>query len=102
MWSWLTKRKGKKKVQVLDLPEALVAAVDSITARLRQTGIEHALIGGVAVGLHGLVRATKDLDLLVDRARADDVHAIMQELGFETLGRSAVFGNYLVGGTCTP
>ncbi len=32
---------------------------------LDQHGVRYALIGGMAVGLHGFVRATKDIDLLL-------------------------------------
>ena len=32
---------------------------------LDQHGVQYALIGGMAVGLHGFVRATKDIDLLL-------------------------------------
>jgi hypothetical protein len=32
---------------------------------LEQHGVRYALIGGMAVGLHGFVRATKDIDLLL-------------------------------------
>ena len=42
----------------------LVRAVDT-SARLTDLGVPHMLIGGVAVGLHGYPRATKDVDFLV-------------------------------------
>lgn len=51
------------------LSEAVAAQVllDAIeaSARLTELGIPHALIGGLAVGLHGHPRATKDADFLV-------------------------------------
>ncbi len=34
-------------------------------AQLSHLGIRHALVGGLAVGAHGYVRATKDVDFLV-------------------------------------
>ncbi len=36
------------------------------SALLSQLGVKHALVGGLAVGAHGHVRATKDVDFLVD------------------------------------
>ncbi len=36
-----------------------------VSARLRELGIRHALIGGLAVGIHGQARATRDADFLV-------------------------------------
>lgn len=51
------------------LADAVAAKVllDAIEAskRLSELGIPHALIGGLAVGVHGHPRATKDVDFLV-------------------------------------
>jgi predicted nucleotidyltransferase len=61
--------------------------LDELTGRLRETGIRHALIGGLALAAHGAARATSDVDLLVDGERSEDVHRIMGELGYECLHR---------------
>lgn len=53
-----------------------------VGALLRDAGVAHALIGGVAVGLHGYARATADIDLLVDGARRHDVIDLMTKAGF--------------------
>ena len=45
-------------------PGILVEALNT-SRKLTQLGIRHALIGGLAVGLHGHPRATKDVDFLV-------------------------------------
>lgn len=42
----------------------LLDAIDT-SSRLTELGVPHALIGGLAVGLHGHPRATKDVDYLV-------------------------------------
>ena len=42
---------------------------------LREAGVRYLLIGGFAVILHGFVRTTKDIDLLVDPSN-DNVAAI--------------------------
>ena len=66
---------------------------------LRLAGIDHAVVGGVAVCLHGYRRNTVDLDLLV---RPDDSNAIRTALDSENVrfvmagasegsGQSAVF-----------
>lgn len=75
-----------------------VMAVDRVERRLRQVsaaldaaGIPYAVIGGNAVAAWvgrvdpGATRATKDVDLLVDRARVDDITRVMATLGFERL-----------------
>lgn len=40
--------------------------VKRIAAYLEQENVEYALIGGYALGVHGLVRATEDVDVLVN------------------------------------
>jgi hypothetical protein len=45
-------------------PKVLLDAIDA-SRRLSELGVPHALIGGLAVGVHGHPRATKDVDFLV-------------------------------------
>ena len=40
--------------------------VKRLARYLEEAGVEYALIGGYALAAHGLVRATEDIDLLVD------------------------------------
>lgn len=41
---------------------------DQLLLALTRAGVEFVVIGGVAVGVHGFVRATKDLDIVPDPA----------------------------------
>jgi hypothetical protein len=50
---------------------------------LDEHGLPHALVGGVAVCLHGYQRNTVDVDILVRREDADAVRQTMEEEGFE-------------------
>jgi hypothetical protein len=43
------------------------------------TGLDYVLIGATAMGLHGIVRATEDLDLMV-RATPDNIERLRQAL----------------------
>ena len=43
----------------------ILARMKRVSRRLYELGIPHALIGGLAVGVHGHPRATKDVDFLV-------------------------------------
>lgn len=43
----------------------IVDATIAASARLKELGIRHALVGGLAVGAHGWPRSTKDVDFLV-------------------------------------
>lgn len=52
----------------------LLTALRRVVEDLEAAGIFYALAGGLAVGIHGHVRATEDIDLiLTDRAAADDL-----------------------------
>lgn len=74
------------------IKEALVAFAGLKTAP--------ALIGGLALASHGVVRATRDVDFLVDADDADDadpLHDILLGLGYRCLHRSEDAANYLRG-----
>jgi predicted nucleotidyltransferase len=43
-----------------------VAAFDELLRRLSESGAEFVVIGGLALGAHGVVRGTKDVDIVVD------------------------------------
>jgi len=45
--------------------------VKRIASFLQQENVEYALIGGYALGVHGLVRATEDIDVLVNPSAAN-------------------------------
>ena len=64
-----------------------VAALGAIDARF-------ALIGGLALASHKVVRATQDVDLLVESEKADAIEAKLVTLGYRRLHRSADAANY--------
>lgn len=45
--------------------ERIMLAAFDASKQLESLGIQHAIIGGIAVGAHGAPRATKDIDFLV-------------------------------------
>ena len=49
---------------------------------LEEVGSEHVLIGGLAVGYHGRLRATVDVDLLVPRAQLGALAAALTARGY--------------------
>ena len=51
-------------------PKVREAALKT-AAQLKHLGIRHALAGGLAVGAHGYVRATTDVDFLVGEEAFD-------------------------------
>ena len=46
---------------------------------IEQHGVEYVLVGGIALGVHGLVRATEDIDLFV-RPEPDNVERLKRAL----------------------
>ena len=56
-----------------------------------------ALIGGVALAAHEVVRATRDVDFLVDAADADHIHKVLTKLGYQCRYRSEDAANYVRG-----
>lgn len=58
---------------------------------------EPALIGGLALAAHDVVRATRDVDFLVDADDARAVHEALIALGYERVHQSEDAANYLRG-----
>ncbi|MCP1374416.1 nucleotidyltransferase family protein [Dyella lutea] len=56
-----------------------------------------ALIGGLALAAHQVVRATRDVDFLADADDADRLHGILLDLGYRCVHRSEDAANYLRG-----
>ena len=59
------------------------------------TGTHPALIGGLAVVAHQVIRATKDVDFLVEIEAADKIHDALLNLGYQCLYRSEDAANYV-------
>jgi len=68
-----------------------------VVATFNQMGVHCALIGGLALAAHRVVRATQDVDLLTDGRQADEIDGALLKLGYACLHRSADAGNYLRG-----
>jgi len=56
---------SRVKVLTEVVAPAILTRAEQVSSTLRELGIPHALIGGLAVGVHGHPRATKDVDFLV-------------------------------------
>jgi len=75
-------------------PSRLGRQVTEIVAALESEGMPFAVIGGLALSAHGVIRATSDIDLLAPAARASEIDAITAKLGYRCLHRSADAANY--------
>lgn len=71
--------------------------LQEVTTALQNIGARYALIGGLALASHNVIRATQDIDLLVEQDAADEIETELTRLGYRCLHRSADAGNYLRG-----
>ncbi len=58
-------------------------------------GVSYALIGGIALGALGIIRATVDLDFLVKKDDLKKVREIMESHGYKTVYESENVSQYL-------
>jgi len=65
----------------------------ALVAALEKQEIDYALCGGMAMAVHGRLRATIDIDLLILSDSQDDVLAIAQSLGYNIRGKDLSFAN---------
>ncbi len=64
--------------------------VDLITVFNRR-GIDHAVCGGLAVAIHGVVRATVDIDLLIRSESLEAAYDAARSLGYDIRGLEISF-----------
>jgi len=75
----------------------LAQQISEALALFARIGTEPALIGGLAVVAHRVVRATQDVDFLVEAEAADKLHHALLGLGYECRYRSQDAANYVRG-----
>ncbi len=68
--------------------------IAEVAAALNAIGARFALIGGLALASHKVIRATQDVDLLTEPEKADQIDAELGRLGYRCLHRSADAANY--------
>jgi predicted nucleotidyltransferase len=66
-----------------------------LIAEFEQRKIPYALIGAVALGFSGIVRATKDVDFAVAREFASTARSIMEGLGYSVHQHSDAFAQFV-------
>ena len=71
--------------------------LEEVLASLSKVDARFALIGGLALASHKVIRATQDIDLLTDSEKAEDIDRELVSLGYQCLHRSPDAGNYLRG-----
>ncbi len=71
--------------------------IEEVIATLDAMHAPFALIGGLALASHKVIRATQDIDLLTDADIAEQIDAAFVGLGYKCAHRSADAANYLRG-----
>lgn len=69
--------------------------ISELASLLQSLDAPFALIGGLALASHNVVRATQDVDLLVPMEKAAEIDAGLQRIGYRCLHRSDNAGNYV-------
>lgn len=78
----------------MTLASRLGRQIAEVAAALNEQEVPFALIGGLALASHDVIRATQDIDLLVPIDKADQIDARLTRLGYRCLYRSRDAGNY--------
>ena len=71
--------------------------LSSLIKQFNDQNVRYGLMGGFALGLWGVARATVDLDFLADRRDLDKIDAIMNKLGYQIAFRSENVSQYRSG-----
>lgn len=66
-----------------------------LIAEFEKNDIRYALIGGFAIGLLGIVRATGDLDFLVHKDDSSKLDAIMKSFGYKCYHKTENVAQYI-------
>lgn len=73
----------------------LIAELRALDEQLCKAGLRYAMIGGVAVNIHGYVRATRDLDMLMSAEDTEAVHDLLRAMGYESFDRKPDLASYI-------
>ncbi len=67
--------------------------LQALIEMLRETRIEYALCGGLAMAAHGWPRTTMDIDMLIEKKDLTAARAIAKSLGFKHAAHKMYFCN---------
>ncbi|HEV2022290.1 MAG TPA: hypothetical protein VGQ94_07140 [Terriglobales bacterium] len=70
---------------------SLYDELKALVAALNQEQVPYALCGGLAMAVHGFVRATEDIDLLVQRGDIERILSIASRFGYTLRSKPMVF-----------
>jgi hypothetical protein len=79
------------------MPSSLASQLTQAAAALDESRTPFALIGGMALASHGVLRGTRDIDFLVDAVDGDTADRVLKRLGYEAAHRSRDAATYVRG-----
>lgn len=71
----------------------IVDELKTLVAKLDEQNIEYALCGGLAMGVHGFMRMTMDIDFMILPQSVNGVLEIARSLGYTIRGKDLSFKN---------
>lgn len=71
----------------------IVDELKTLVAKLDEQNIEYALCGGMAMGVHGFMRMTMDIDFMILPQSVNGVLEIARSLGYTIRGKDLSFKN---------
>ena len=69
----------------------LLDELSQLISALRENEIEYAVCGGLSMAIHGFVRATIDIDILIQPESLEKAYKIAEEKGFDIRGLDISF-----------
>src|SRR5688500_12183834 len=69
----------------------LLDELSQLISALNENEIEYAVCGGLALAIHGFVRATVDIDILIQPESLEKAYKIAGEKGFDIRGLDISF-----------
>lgn len=69
----------------------LLDELSQLISALNENEIEYAVCGGLAMAIHGFVRATVDIDLLIRQESLEDAYQVAATKGFDIRGLDISF-----------
>jgi hypothetical protein len=84
MWS------GDGTAGIMTSP-TLIDELSQLISAFERNEVEHAVCGSLALAVHGFVRATLDIDILIQRDSIDTVYKIAEETGYDIRGLDISF-----------
>lgn len=64
-----------------------------LVGALRESGVDYATVGALALAVHGAPRATTDIDLLIDPSELEAAKRVARDRGFRVEARPMRFSD---------